>query len=203
MKLTIEVDIESIIREEIRDHLEKRAEIFDVAAGKMVKEVVDISAGRAKEPSPFDRETPAKPSEAYAAEEDNVPEPTGPTPKIPVIWEYAAVPGKRRKKDEITLHEAEVKKGRLLTAAEKAEVLGTKDHTDATQQQARDTAATKARIDQLATEAAEAAKAEIAAEEAANTEVMEQAAIDAESEGVVTPEVAKTDDLKDINSLFS
>lgn len=144
MKLEIEIDLEAMVREAIRDYIKENLVIHNTSQGIKIGETIPkVSVGK----PPVD-------------EEDSTP---SPNPNN-VDWEFAAKPGRRRSKDELALHALEVKLGRRLTPEEKGEGKATVELEQTAEEKAKEAALKKARIDELAKEGMEAASKELAEE---------------------------------------
>ena len=118
-------------------------------------------------------------------------------------WEFDSKPGRRRTTEEMALHKLEKEKGRQLTPEEKGEAKALVQIDATTENKTKEAAIKKNRIDKIAAEGMAAASKELA-EEAQNTErveVKEEEIVDSAASDEA--KIPKTDDLSNINSLFS
>lgn len=103
-----------------------------------------------------------------------------------IEWEFGPKPGRRRSKEEISLHELELKHGRLLTPEEKGEGKAAVEIEDTKEAKAKEAAIKKDRIDQIAKEGMDAASEELAQETPAEPEA----------------EIPKAEEIKTLDSMF-
>ncbi len=211
MKIEIEIDIEAIVRQEIRSLIAENLVIKNVPASIRADEIQET--GPTSEPQDevtitIESSLPAIQNAEYSRE---VPAPPG------IRWEYSAKPGRRRSKADIALHELELSKGRLLTPIEKGETHAIIEVDDEAEEAAKVAAKERMRIDGIAQEGMAAASRELA-EEAKAAETVEEplevigapeeshmATIAAEvDEPVVQAEtIPKADSLGNLDSLFN
>lgn len=184
MKIEIEIDIEAIVRDEIRNYVRENIVINNVigVAYTEVPETVSTIQG----------DTVI----VNVTEEDL---------SIP-MWEYAPKLGRRRNKTEIALHEKELELGRILTPEEKGQIDAGVELDNEKEAKAKEDAKNKARIAEIAEEATEAAAKELA-EEAEVAEVASLDSSDDEVEDTLMPgeseeTIPETEEVK-TDSLFS
>lgn len=157
MKIEIDIDIEAIVREEIRNYIKENLVINNVPA-------------EAK-PCMTNMTQPA------AAPIKSVSSRHTATPPVGVEWEYAKKPGSRRTPEIQALHELEVKLGRRLLPEEKGQTKAVIEMDEAAEEKAKQDAINSARINKMAEEAMNAATEELAKE----------AKLDAEAAGSIPP----------------
>ena len=157
MKIEIEIDIEAIVRDEIRNYVRENIVINNAPGTKAPETVIAIQGDAVT---------------VNVTEEDlNIP-----------VWEYAPVVGRRRNKTEIALHTKELELGRTLTPEEKGQIDASIELNDEKEAKAKKDAKKKARINEIAEEATEAAAKELAEE--AETALDAQLEFDAGDDGV-------------------
>lgn len=180
MKIEINIDIEAIVREEIRNYIRENIVINSV---KTSADVATISAILEEDKS------------ATSTEE--------------FVGKYAKVPNKRRSKLEIAFNEKEIELGRYLTPEEEGEIEATMEYELEKKAQARDTAKKKAHYQEIAEEVTaevhqeplQAAEDEIEDSPSDITTAISQELTDAaKSPGYSIPEI---DDLDNVNKLFA
>jgi len=219
MKIEIDIDIEAIVREEIRSYIKENLVINNVSSKTTtVADKITVTLN----------------------EESTVPTPitnrSRPTPKsrVRVNWEFPPKPGGRRTTAEIALHSLERKLGRLLTPEEKGTVRANTEIAELAEKQAKEDALKKDKFDKLAQAGMAAASKELAEEAkiseapsqgikenieplgeelaAPTTTLFGKAPVEpcVESESSGQPEntteeatIPKADDLKVLNTLFS
>ena len=122
-------------------------------------------------------------------------------------WEYGRRNGRRRTTEEMALHKLEKEKGRLLTPEEKGEAKAVIQIDTTTENEVKEAAIKKDRIDKIAAEGMAAAEKELAEEK---EEKLLSGAYPEDPTGVEVirkeePEatIPETKDLDNINSLFS
>lgn len=180
MKIEIEIDIESIVRDEIRNYVRENI---------VINNVIGTETPRATNAIQGDSVV------VNITEEDlDVP-----------MWEYAPKLGRRRNKTEIALHEKELELGRNLTPEEKGQIDASIELDNEKEAKAKEAAKKKARIDEIAEEATEAAAKELA-EEAKSMDVDPPSDVDEVTDtlmpGEVEETIPETEDIK-TDSLFS
>ena len=139
--------------------------------------------------------------------EDVISAPTETTTNNRSKWEYGRRNNRRRTTEEMALHKLEQEKGRRLTPEEKGEAKAVIQIDETTENEVKEAAIKKDRIDKIAAEGMAAAEKELAEEkeeellsgaypeDPTRVEVIKKE--DPESE------IPETKDLNDINSLFS
>ena len=220
MKIEIDIDIEAIVREEIRNYIKENLVINNVPAEVDKDEATKPCMTRMTQPTVV----PTKPISSRRTA----------TPPVGVEWEYAKQPGFRRTPEIQALHELEVKLGRRLLPEEKGHVRANTEIAELAETQAKEDTLKKAKFDKLAQAGMAAASKELA-EEAKISEAPSQGIKEnieprgeelaaptstlfgkapvepcVESESAGQPEntteeatIPKADDLKILNSLFS
>ena len=115
-------------------------------------------------------------------------------------WEYGRKNGRRRTNEEMALHKLEQEKGSRLTPEEKGEAKATIQIDTTTENEVKEAAIKKDRIDKIAAEGMAAASKELAEEEEEEEELLSGAY----PENPMNPEatIPETKDLKNLNSLF-
>ena len=146
MQLIIELDIEKIVREEIRNYLKENLVIKNVSIDNThIEENYTVTCDKPVQ------------------EEQN--KPIIDNSSLKVDWEYAPKPGRRRDELKIALHNKELELGRRLTPEEKGEVEATiemeQERINRTKQQTKQVA--------NFTDAIDAGKAEAEAEKESST----------------------------------
>jgi hypothetical protein len=152
MKIEIDIDIESIVREALKK--------------QQIEDIIPIEATTA-------------------------------TTNSRSKWEYGRKNGRRRTPEEMALHDLEREKGRRLTPEEKGEAKAKVEIDITTENQVKEAAIKKVRIDNITAEGMAAASKELAEEEEE-----EELLSGAYPENPMKPEaeIPKTEDLP--NSLF-
>ena len=114
-------------------------------------------------------------------------------------WEYGRKNNRRRTPEEMALHKLEQEKGRRLTPEEKGEAKATIQIATTTENEVKEAAIKKDRIDKIAAEGMAAASKELAEEEEE-----EELLSGAYPENPIKSEatIPETKDLKNLNSLF-
>ena len=115
-------------------------------------------------------------------------------------WEYGRKNGRRRTTEEMALHDLEKEKGRKLTPEEKGEAKAVVQIDETTENEVKEAAIKKDRIDKLAAEGMAAASKELAEEEKVEVQITESDNGDGKEPEATIP---KTQDLGNLNSLFS
>jgi hypothetical protein len=177
------IDIEAIVREEVRSFIRENLTINNVP-----NETVEVTVN-----------TKRKSSRA----------------KANIVWEFAPASGRRRTPEEMVLHKLEKKHGRLLTPEEKGEARATSQIAETTENDVREAVIKKDRIDKIAAEGMAAASKELAEEgieihyeaetKEEKEEVEELKSQYPDSDNLKEPEatIPKTEELKNLDSLFS
>lgn len=177
MKIEIELDLEALVREAIKEYIKENIIIHDISQGQKIGEsILTITVGD-------------PPAAATAASTKTEP---------PVEWEFAPRPGRRRSKEEIALHELELKHNRLLTPEEKGKAKAGVEIDETAESNAKEEAINQDRIDKMAKEGMDAASKEIA-EEASTGEAPK------EEEETLSPKEAsipKADSIDVLDSMF-
>ena len=170
-ELTMQIDLEQIVREEVRALLQEHLHIilktnYNVEYTKQPNTVIRAKNADKSQPA-------ATPTSAKA--------PPG------VTWEYAAEKGKRRPLEQIELHKKEIELGRNLTPEEKGQIAAGVEMDTETQEKAKANAKEKARVDAITKETTEIAKQELEKETKSenSTQLFEQ---DVEVASEKTPE---------------
>ena len=119
-------------------------------------------------------------------------------------WEYGRKNNRRRTPEEMALHKLEQEKGRRLTPEEKGEAKATIQIDTTTENEVKEAAIKKDRIDKIAAEGMAAASKELAEEEKEwkdpkDVDLMEIHTKVNEKEA----KIPKTEDLASMDSLFS
>ena len=156
------IDIETIIREEVRNLIREHINISD--------ETVEVTVNSKR-----------KPGSGNASK-----------------WEYGPIPGKRRNAEEIALHELELQKGRKLTPEEKGEAKALIEMDETTENQAKEAAIKKVRIEKIAAEGMAAAAKEL--EKEAGTPTPQKSSPHKLDDPPAT--IPQTENLNSLNSLF-
>ena len=115
-------------------------------------------------------------------------------------WEYGRKNGRRRTTEEMALHDLEKEKGRRLTPEEKGEAKAVVQIDETTENEVKEAAIKKDRIDKLAAEGMAAASKELAEEEKVEVQITESDNGNGKEPEATIP---KTQDLGNLNSLFS
>ena len=122
------------------------------------------------------------------------------TPKG-ITWEFAPQPGRRRTTEEMALHDLELEKGRLLTPEEKGEAKAKVEIDITTENQVKEAAIKKVRIDTITAEGMAAASKELAEEHGYTEEELQSGGYPEDpTKKEPKAEIPKTEDLP--NSLF-
>ena len=138
---------------------------------------------------------------------DTIPVPLEATTNSRSKWEYGRKNGRRRTTEEMALHDLEKEKGRRLTPEEKGEAKAIVQIDETTENEVKEAAIKKDRIDKIAAEGMAAAEKELAEERRDSDSVNGNGIMEREGEEdkKEDPEsdIPETKDLNDINSLFS
>jgi len=126
--------------------------------------------------------------------------PTGPCLVSRSKWEYGRRNNRRRTPEEMALHKLEQEKGRRLTPEEKGEAKATIQIDTTTENEVKEAAIKKDRIDKIAAEGMAAASKELAEEE--EEELVSGAYPDAIEPLKPEATIPETKDLHNLNSLF-
>ncbi len=122
-------------------------------------------------------------------------------------WEYGRKNGRRRTTEEMALHDLEKEKGRRLTPEEKGEAKAIVQIDETTENEVKEAAIKKDRIDKIAAEGMAAAEKELAEEKEEELSSGAYPEDPTEVEIIIKEdpesEIPETKDLNDINSLFS
>lgn len=214
MQIVVNIDVEAIVREEIRAYVRENLVINNVPGANGVDVVIGVDPGKTDETVVTVLQTETLPINKPAAK---------PTVNAPEGgWEFAPKAGRRRNTAEIAMHNKELELGRLLTPEEKGIAQGHVSVDEDAEAKAKADTIKKRRIDGLVEELDAENEAE-AAKKAA-----EEPKVDVQTEqfGDVTaePEADSTDvsaipfdkpieaseetipvaeDLPDIKSLFN
>ena len=116
-------------------------------------------------------------------------------------WEYGRKNNRRRTPEEMALHKLEQEKGRRLTPEEKGEAKATIQIDTTTENEVKEAAIKKDRIDKIAAEGMAAASKELAEEEE-EEELVSGAYPDAIEPLKPEATIPETKDLHNLNSLF-
>lgn len=171
------IDIEAIVREEVRSFIRENLIINNVP-----NETVEVIVNTKRRSS---------------------------RGKANIAWEFAPESGKRRTPEEMLLHKLEKKHGRLLTPEEKGEARAVSQIAETTENNVREAAIKKDRIDKIAAEGMAAATKELAEESGYTEEELLSGAYpenpikydnDAEEPEATIP---KAEEIKNLDSLFS
>ena len=114
-------------------------------------------------------------------------------------WEYGRRPGKRRTAEEVELHRLEKEKGEALTPEEKGEARAKIQMDETAENNAKDAAIKKARIENIAAEGMAAASKELAEEKDDNLTRVQEGMDKHDIEN----EIPKAESINTPNSLFS
>ena len=117
-------------------------------------------------------------------------------------WEYGRKNNRRRTPEEMALHKLEQEKGRRLTPEEKGEAKATIQIDTTTENEVKEAAIKKDRIDKIAAEGMAAASKELAEEEEEEEELVSWTYPDAIEPLKPEATIPETKDLKNLNSLF-
>ena len=181
MKIEIEIDVETLVREGIKEYIKENLIIHDVSSGVPIGETIPTVT--------FGQQTAVFGKEAV----DNV----AVAINKQIAWEFSPRPGRRRSKEEIALHELELKHNRLLTPEEKGEAKAVVQIDETAEATAKETALNKNRIDGIAKEGMDAASEELAQEEESKSPKEEYSNPPQEAEATIP----KADELN-IESMF-
>ncbi len=119
-------------------------------------------------------------------------------------WEYGRKNGRRRTTEEMALHDLEKEKGRRLTPEEKGEAKAVVQIDETIENEIKEAAIKKDRIDKIAAEGIAAAEKELAEEKLLSGAYPEDpTGVEVIRKEDPESEIPKTKDLNDINSLFS
>lgn len=153
MKIEINIDVEAIVREEIRTYVRENITINNVAGASttvVTEQTAEADEGvvvTLKSAVPSIEKTNTQLGYALKTE-----------------WEYAPKIGRRRNKTEIALHEKELELGRTLTPEEKGKIDANVELADESEAKAKADTKNQARINKIAAEATDAAAKELAEE---------------------------------------
>ncbi len=198
------IDVEEIVREEIRALLKEHLQLGE---SKPIQESITTVERTNKIEDTNQTTLP------YPVKRTSAKAPEG------VTWEYAAEKSKRRSPEHIKMHEKEIELGRNLTPEEKGEIEAGVELDDEAREKSKEDAKKKAHINKLTSEAEEKAKLETEAEnksepetggkvfvngEEVNPEELEKTPNQAEATRILEEQkkIPKTDDLNDINKMF-
>jgi len=177
MKIEINIDAETIVREEIRN---------------LVRENLVITVPGSKSKVINNTKTVTR--------KVRTPVPKG------ITWEFAPKSGRRRSAAEIAMHKLELKHGRLLTPEEKGETKAFVQIDEDAELKAKETTLNKVRIEEIAAEGMAAASKELAEEEKKERRdpdsINANGCMD-RAEDKIEAKIPKTEKLKGLNSLFS
>ena len=119
-------------------------------------------------------------------------------------WEYGRKNGRRRTTEEMALHDLEKEKGRRLTPEEKGEAKAVVQIDETIENEIKEAAIKKDRIDKIAAEGIAAAEKELAEEKLLSGAYPEDpTGVEVIRKEDPESEIPKTKDLNDINSQFS
>ena len=119
-------------------------------------------------------------------------------------WEYGRKNGRRRTTEEMALHDLEKEKGRRLTPEEKGEAKAVVQIDETIENEIKEAAIKKDRIDKIAAEGIAAAEKELAEEKLLSGAYPEDpTGVEVIRKEDPESEIQKTKYLNDINSLFS
>ena len=135
MKIEIDIDIESMVKEAIK------AEITKTTTPTTISDNVVVQLN-----------TPTKPQSVPNSE------------LLVQPWEFSPKIGRRRNKTEIAMHDKELELGRILTPEEKGQIDANFEIDDEKQAKAKEDTKKKAHIDEIAAEGMAAAAKELAEE---------------------------------------
>jgi len=169
------IDIEGIVREEIRN---------------LIREQLNITTDSVKVTVNPKRTSRRNFSISKRNEPDNG-------------WEFIGIKGKRRTTTEMALHKLEKEKGRRLTPEEKGEAKALVEMDETTENEVKEATIKKARINEIAAEGMAAASKELEDEEQLLDGKVD--GLDAlKSDNGKEPEatIPKVEDLPNLNSLF-
>jgi len=175
MKIEINIDIEDIVRQEIRTFIQEHLVINNV-----------VSSVRSESKAALNDDVVVTLHSG-----DSVPNIPSSNVSNGFVGEYAPRVGKRRSKAEISMHELELELERVLTPEEKGKIAGLTEVDDNAEAKAKEDTITKARIDSIAAEATKAAAEELAEEADAVTDSDEAANDDVTAIPAVLTEVGK------------
>jgi len=180
MKIEINIDVERIVQEEIRNYVRDNVVINNTSEAPAIANPVLVQTTVATQ---------------------NTLKITVNTPEVD--WEFSPKPGRRRSKEEIALHELELQYGRLLTPEEKGETKAVIEVDADAELKAKENKLKQIRIDGITREITEATEEEFAnspkEEPHSNTKELFGNPESKEEEAVIP----KTVELRDLSSLFS
>lgn len=175
MKIVLNIDVETLVREEIRNFIRENLVINNVSA--TVEAEMDTAFGNKNDALKDDvtitihqgniSESESKCVKLTKLETDKDTNP--PISPTNVQWEYAPKPGRRRNNEEIALHKGELKLGRVLTPEEKGKVKAGVEIDTNTENKSKEDAIKKAKYDEMAKEGMDAASKELIEEEKTET----------------------------------
>ena len=132
---------------------------------------------------------------------DTIPVPVEATTTSRSKWEYGRSNGRRRTVEEMALHDLEKEKGRRLTPEEKGEAKAKVEIDITTENQVKEAAIKKVRIDTITAEGMAAASKELAEEHGYTEEELQSGGYPEDpTKKEPKAEIPKTEDLP--NSLF-
>ena len=205
MKIEIDIDIEAIIRQEIRAYIQENLIINNVAGTLIATSDVLTAEVDHSEPTAGSVEEATPAAKA----------PTRPGVKAPEGgWEFAPKAGRRRNTAEIAMHTKELELGRRLTPTEKGVAQGNVASDENTEAKAKEDTMNKNRINGIVEELNEEnAAAESPEPEAVDTETTAPETVAAESTDAsaipfngpieaAEEQIPQTEELPDVASLF-
>jgi len=134
---------------------------------------------------------------------DTIPVPVEATTNSRSKWEFSRRNGRRRTPEEMALHDLEREKGRRLTPEEKGEAKALVEIDTTTENQIKEATIKKVRIDTMTAEGMAAASKELAEEERRDPDSVNGNGIMEREEDKKEATIPKTEDLANIDSLFS
>ena len=175
MKIEIDIDIESIVKEALKKKKEEEPPKVWTEAVQRVK--------------------PATSGRYYSARERAI------------AWEFGPKSGHRRTAEERAMHALEREHGRVLTPEEKGEARALLQINETTENEVKEAAIKKDRIDKIVAEGTAAASKELAKEEQQeheliHKEVQEGADKPDRIPGTIEATIPETKDLQNLNSIF-
>lgn len=212
MQIVINLDMEKIVREAVIEVVRENLVInhvpgcvepsTDVTDTHTMNVVVETSKGNPDLVEEYTEDS------VESVDSQHTEDPTTVTKTKPVVseedgidYEYAPQPGRRRSKKEMAYHEKELFFKRRLTADEKGQIDAFLEIDSKKQAKAKDAALEKARVENIAAEATEAAKAELAQEAASTADAPE--GVIGESRAAEETEQASEEALdNNINNMF-
>jgi len=174
MKITIELDIEEIVRQEIRQYVRDNLEIKDVESAH----VNEVQRKKEVNPNP--------PIQSSQYEQG---------------YEFLPISGRRRSKTEISMHEKERELRRRLTPEEKGTITGEMEYSDSKELVAKELAVRKAKLTEIEKEVTRDIVEKHKAESTQSSPIFTEEEEPATTEEV--DEIPKTAPLDNLNSLFN